>query len=101
MGYPPYPDLRFRYAIFFIVTFLALGNQITSSSLLVIGTYLVLGFVYLVLVPLFLYFWMNNRWHFMGKLERLGIYGLVFLFFPGLILFAPFLNLRMKAQGEE
>jgi len=24
----------------------------------------------------------------------------VFLFFPGLILFAPFLNLRMAGQGE-
>jgi NAD(P)H-quinone oxidoreductase subunit L len=36
----------------------------------------------------------------MGKLERTAIYGLVFLFFPGLILFAPFLNLRPAGQGE-
>jgi NAD(P)H-quinone oxidoreductase subunit L len=35
----------------------------------------------------------------MGKIERTAIYGLVFLFFPGLILFAPFLNLRMAGQG--
>ena len=38
--------------------------------------------------------------HF-GKLERTGIYGLVFLFFPGLILFAPFVNLRMQGQGPQ
>jgi NAD(P)H-quinone oxidoreductase subunit L len=25
---------------------------------------------------------------------------MVFLFFPGLILFAPFINLRMAGQGE-
>jgi NAD(P)H-quinone oxidoreductase subunit L len=25
---------------------------------------------------------------------------LVFLFFPGLVLFAPFLNLRLSGQGE-
>ena len=43
---------------------------------------------------------MNQRWHRMGKLERLGIYGLVFLFFPGMILFAPFLNFRLSGQGD-
>ena len=43
---------------------------------------------------------MNKRWTVMGKVERLGIYGLVFLFFPGMILFAPFLNFRLSGQGE-
>ncbi len=65
-----------------------------------LATYASLGFLYLVAIPLALYFWLNKRWHTMGKLERLGLYGLVFLFFPGLILFAPFLNLRLKGQGE-
>ena len=82
------------------MTLFALGNQITYNSLLVLGAYAILGFTYLVVVPLFLYYWMNNRWHFMGKIERLGIYGLVFLFFPGLILFSPFLNLRIEGQKE-
>ena len=53
-----------------------------------------------MVVPLALYFWMNKRWHQMGKVERLGIYGMVFLFFPGMILFAPFLNFRLQGQGE-
>ena len=82
------------------MTFFSLVNQITYNSLFALGTYLVLGLVYLVVVPLALYFWMSNRWHFMGKLERLGIYGMVFLFFPGLIFFSPFLNLRMNGQKE-
>ena len=47
------------------------------------GRLCLLGGLYLVVVPLALYFWMNKRWHRMGKVERLGIYGMVFLFFPG------------------
>ena len=75
-------------------------NVISQDSLLVIGAYGALGAAYLVVVPRVLYFWMNRRWTVMGKLERLGIYGLVFLFFPGLILFAPFLNFRLSGQGD-
>jgi len=65
-----------------------------------LAVYMVLGIIYLVLVPLSLYYWMNRRWNVMNKYERLGIYGLVFLFFPGMIIFAPFLNLRLTGQGE-
>jgi NAD(P)H-quinone oxidoreductase subunit L len=43
---------------------------------------------------------MVKRWTVMGKLERFGVYGLVFLFFPGLALFAPFINLRMAGQAN-
>jgi NAD(P)H-quinone oxidoreductase subunit L len=68
--------------------------------LLVLGAYAALGFAYLVVVPLALMTWMTKRWTTMGKIERTGVYGLVFLFFPGLILFAPFINLRMAGQGQ-
>jgi len=67
---------------------------------MVLFFYLLLGFAYLLAIPLFLFFWMNNRWNVMGKFERLSIYGLVFLFFPGMVVFAPFLNLRMNGQKE-
>ena len=72
----------------------------SQDTLLVLLAYVALGGLYLVVVPLALYAWMNQRWHRMGKLERLGIYGLVFLFFPGMILFAPFLNFRLSGQGD-
>jgi len=75
-------------------------GAINQDTLLVLAAYAVLGGAYLVAVPLALYAWMIKRWTVMGKLERLGVYGLVFLFFPGLILFAPFINLRMAGQGE-
>lgn len=75
-------------------------SSISPDTLVVLGLYVVLGGAYLVVVPLLLYAWMVKRWTTMGKFERLGVYGLVFLFFPGLILFAPFINLRMPGQGE-
>ncbi len=75
-------------------------NDVLDNNFLVVGTYLFLGLLYLVFVPLFLYFWMNTRWHFMGKYERLLVYSFVFLFFPGFLLYAPFLNLRMHGQGD-
>jgi NAD(P)H-quinone oxidoreductase subunit L len=74
-------------------------SAISTYTLLVLGLYAVLGGAYLVAIPLALYAWMIKRWTVMGKLERLGVYGLVFLFFPGLILFSPFINLRMAGQG--
>ena len=74
-------------------------SAILSSPILVLIEYVIILTLYLAIIPLSLFYWMNNRWNVMGKFERLGIYGLVFLFFPGLILFSPFLNLRLN--GEE
>ena len=70
-------------------------QSVSPDLLLVLVAYALIGGAYLVAVPLLLYAWMIKRWTVMGKLERFGVYGLVFLFFPGLILFAPFINLRM------
>ena len=75
-------------------------SSISTDTLLVLGAYIALAGAYLVVVPLALIAWMSRRWTVMGKIERTGIYGLVFLFFPGLILFAPFINLRLQGQGE-
>ncbi len=72
---------------------------IGTETLLVLGLYGALAGLYLVAVPLALYWWMQRRWMVMGKIERTAVYGLVFLFFPGLILFAPFLNFRLQGQG--
>ena len=77
-----------------------LAAGLSPDTLLVLALYVAIGGAYLVVVPLLLYAWMVKRWTTMGKLERFGVYGLVFLFFPGLILFAPFINLRMAGQGN-
>ena len=72
----------------------------TGPALPVLLAYGALGGAYLLVMPLALILWMSRRRHQMGKIERTVIYGLVFLFFPGMILFAPFINLRMAGQGE-
>ncbi len=74
--------------------------QISSDTLLVLGAYGALAGLYLVVAPLALIWWLRKRWTVMGKIERTGVYGLVFLFFPGMIVFAPFINLRMAGQGQ-
>ena len=75
-------------------------ESIFNNSFATLFTYLGVVSIYLLVIPLILFYWMNNRWNVMGKFERLIVYGLVFLFFPGLILFSPFLNLRLKGSGE-
>ena len=82
------------------VCFLSFGLIASFNPLITLFSYVVLGVIYLLIVPVFLFYWMNNRWNVMGKFERLFVYGLVFLFFPGLVLFAPFLNLRMNGKEE-
>ena len=74
--------------------------SIFNNSITTFIAYLGVISIYLLVIPLILFYWMNNRWNFMGKFERLAVYGLVFLFFPGLILFSPFLNLRLKGSGK-
>ena len=75
-------------------------ENLLNNPILTIAAYAIILTLYLVVVPLSLFYWMNNRWNIMGKFERLGIYGLVFLFFPGLILFSPFLNLRLNGDEQ-
>tara|TARA_B100000579_G_C21993355_1_gene471945 strand:+ start:116 stop:349 length:234 start_codon:yes stop_codon:yes gene_type:complete len=75
-------------------------ESIFNNSLATLITYAGIISIYLFIIPLILFYWMNNRWNVMGKFERFGIYGLVFLFFPGLILFSPFLNLRLKGDHK-
>jgi len=75
-------------------------ENLLNNPLLTLAVYVAILTLYLVIVPLSLFYWMNNRWNIMGKFERLGIYGLVFLFFPGLILFSPFLNLRLNGDEQ-
>jgi NAD(P)H-quinone oxidoreductase subunit L len=66
--------------------------------MLVAGLYLVLAFSYLIAVPLVLYIYLQKRWYVASSFERGFMYFLVFFFFPGLLLFAPFLNLRPKPR---
>ena len=75
-------------------------ESIFNNSFATLDAYVGIISIYLVVIPLILIYWMNNRWNVMGKFERLIVYGLVFLFFPGLIIFSPFLNLRLRGNSK-
>ncbi len=63
--------------------------------------YLVLAGAFLVVIPALLYFYLQARWYVASSFERAFMYFLVFFFFPGLLLLAPFLNLRPKRRSVE
>ena len=56
---------------------------IESSALIVLGLYAVLGVLYLVIVPGALMLYLKQRWYTAGSVERLLLYGLILVFFPG------------------
>lgn len=64
-------------------------------------SYLVLGGAYLAVVPLVLYLYLQKRWYVVSSFERSFMYFMVFLFFPGMLLLAPFLNFRPKRREIE
>jgi len=63
---------------------------LSNDMLLTLGLYVGLGGLYLVVVPLILLFYLKGRWHHAGSVERTLLYGLVFAFFPGMLVFSPF-----------
>ncbi|PSB22087.1 NAD(P)H-quinone oxidoreductase [Phormidesmis priestleyi ULC007] len=63
--------------------------------------YSVLGGAYLVVMPFALYLYLQKRWYVVSSIERTFMYFLVFLFFPGMLLLAPFLNFRPKRREIE
>jgi NAD(P)H-quinone oxidoreductase subunit L len=69
-----------------------------TSTLLGLATYAILGALYLVIVPLALMFYVQLRFYKAGSIERLGLYSLVLVFFPGMLLVSPFLNFRPKRR---
>ena len=75
-----------------------LAQTFSSETILAALLYLGLGTLYLLIIPLILYLYMSKRWYVVSSLERLFMYFLVFMFFPGLLLFSPFLNLRPKRR---
>ncbi len=60
--------------------------------------YLVLAGAFLVVIPGLLYVYLQARWYVASSFERAFMYFLVFMFFPGLLLLAPFLNFRPKRR---
>ena len=74
---------------------------IYQNPMVVALLYLVLGGAYLAVVPFVLYLYLQKRWYVASSFERGFMYFMVFLFFPGMLLLAPFLNFRPKRREIE
>lgn len=68
------------------------------ETLLVAGLYLSLSGLYLLIIPLAVYFYLKQRWYVASSWERVFMYFLVFFFFPGMLLLSPFLNFRPRRR---
>ena len=75
--------------------------MLLTETILVALIYLVLGGSYLLILPAFVYFYLNQRWYTASSIERLFMYLFVFLSFPGMLLLSPFLNFRPKRRNLE
>lgn len=72
--------------------------NLSSDIIITLALYGGLAGVYLVVLPLAILFYLKGRWHHAGSVERTLLYGLMFAFFPGMLLFSPFLNFRPQAR---
>ena len=73
-------------------------DNLDTSLLITLGVYIGLAGLYLLVVPGMLMFYLKQRWNVAGSLERLLVYSLVFVFFPGMMLLSPFLNFRPQRR---
>lgn len=76
-------------------------EELLTTPILAAGLYLALGGAYLLVLPGLLYIYLKERWYVASSVERLLMYGLLFLLFPGLLLLSPFLNFRPKRRPIE
>jgi len=72
-----------------------------DSNLITLILYAALAGAYLLVMPALTYAYLNGRWYVASSFERGFMYFLMFFFFPGMILLAPFLNFRPKRRQIE
>lgn len=72
---------------------------ISLSLLITLALYGGIAFVYLLVIPVALVFYLKARWHQVSSVERFVLYGLVFVFFPGMLVLSPFLNFRPQPRS--
>jgi len=73
-------------------------DWLLSSPILAPIVYAVILGIYLVVVPLLLFFYLKARWYVTGSWERTFICFMVFFFFPGMLILAPAFNFRPEAR---
>lgn len=59
---------------------------------------LVMAFLYFLVAPVLVYYYLYKRWYKRKMAEAIMQFWLVFLFFPGMLILGPFINLRGLPQ---
>ena len=73
-------------------------DTLSTDTLITLALYVAIGGAYLVVIPALLFAYLKQRWYTARSVERLLMYFMVFLFFPGLLLLSPFLNFRPQPR---
>ncbi len=63
-------------------------------DIITIALYAILVGAYLLAIPAVILLYLDSRWYVASSIERLLMYCFVFMFFPGLLILSPFVNLR-------
>ena len=72
---------------------------ISLDTLTALGLYGGLAIAYLLVIPAAILFYLKAKWHKVSSVERFVLYGLMFVFFPGMLLMSPFLNFRPQPRS--
>lgn len=72
---------------------------LSLDLLITLALYGGLAVVYLLIIPAAILFYLKARWHQVSSLQRFGLYGLMFVFFPGMLLLSPLLNFRPQPRS--
>lgn len=76
-------------------------NLDLDANLTVLIIYGALAGAYLLVMPAIVYAYLNIRWYVASSWERVFMYFLMFLFFPGMLVLSPFLNFRPRRRQIE
>jgi NAD(P)H-quinone oxidoreductase subunit L len=69
-------------------------NNLDLDLIITLSLYVGLAGTYLLVIPGGMMFYLKRRWYTARSIERLLMYFMVFLFFPGFLLLSIFVNLR-------
>ncbi|WP_204137457.1 NAD(P)H-quinone oxidoreductase subunit L [Halomicronema sp. CCY15110] len=72
---------------------------LSLDTLISLGLYGGLAIAYLLVIPAAILFYLKAKWHKVSSVERFVLYGLMFVFFPGMLLLSPFLNFRPQPRS--
>lgn len=76
-------------------------NLDLDPNLIILIIYAALAGAYLLVIPAIVYAYLNIRWYVASSWERVFMYFLMFLFFPGMLVLSPFLNFRPRRRQIE